>query len=80
MQQASMGKQDMISEEAGTAQSPFGPLQRGLTALPAYSGTAMVYCPSPVLWYDSHPVVSLLRVKLRHDACPDITAHARYLY
>lgn len=41
MQQASMGKQD-VSEEAGPGPSQFGPLQRSLTALPAYSGTAMV--------------------------------------
>ena len=40
MQPASMGKQGMASEEAVPVQSPFGPLLRGLTALPAYSGNA----------------------------------------
>ena len=44
MQQASMGKQRLAREEAVPVQSPFGPLHRGLTALPAYSGTATAYC------------------------------------
>lgn len=40
MQQASMGKQELGEgdEQAVQVQSPFGTLQRGLTALPAYSG------------------------------------------
>lgn len=64
MQQASMGKQGMGSEEAVPVQSPFGPLQRGLTALPVYSGNAILYRPSLVMWYAGHPVVLLLHVEL----------------
>ena len=42
MQQASVGKQDMAGEQAVAVQSPFGALQRDLTALPAYSGNVLL--------------------------------------
>lgn len=45
MQQANLGKQELGEgdEQAVPIQSPLGTLQRGLTALPAYSGTPALH-------------------------------------